>query len=276
MPICHIPETKVKCYLPALDKTHFLTVLDLSAIKHLAKENDMKLLGIISTRLVMERSDLLRDGRPRLMKNKYGQVTVFTTNKTALILRHGHHPQKHILPHIINHRANIKALKDMGVREIIGVNSTGSLKKSLRPGTVMIPDDFLTLTATPTIFHHCAVHITPRLSEDVRANIIRAAKNIHLNVKKKGTYWQTQGPRLETRAEIKMMARFADIVGMTMANEAVIAQELGLPFASICSVDNYGNGIADQPLSMKEILDGTRKNADLIIQILHSYLELFY
>jgi len=236
----------------------------------------MNLLGIISTQLVMERSDLLKDGRPRLMKNEFGRATVYLTPKTALILRHGHQPKKHILPHIINHRANLKALKDIGVREIVAVNSAGSLKKSLRPGTVIIPDDFLTLTATPTIFHHSTVHITPQLSEDVREKIIRAAENIHLNVKKNGTYWQTPGPRLETKAEIKMMARFADIVGMTMANEAVVAQELNLPYASVCSIDNYGNGIVAQPLSLDEILDGTRKNADKIIQILHSYLELFY
>ena len=236
----------------------------------------MNILGIISTKSVMERSDLLRDGRRRFMHNEFGQTTVFLTEKTALILRHGNDPRKYILPHAINYRANIQALKDIGVKEIVSINSTGSLKRSLRPGMIVIPDDFLTLTATPTVFQNRSVHITPALSEDVRAKIIKAAQRIDLKVKKKGTYWQTQGPRLETKAEIRMMAHFADMVGMTMANEAVIAQELETPYASACSIDNYGNGILNESLSMQEILDGTRKNADLMIQLLHRYLDLFY
>ena len=233
-----------------------------------------RLLGVISTKLVMERSDLLRDGKPKLMENEFGQATVFLTDKTALILRHGNDPQNHILPHLINHRANLKALKDIGVKEVVGINSTGSLKEDLCPGMIIIPDDFITLTATPTIFKNSTTHITPSLNEDVRQKIIKAAQSCDLEVVKEGIYWQTQGPRLETKAEIKMMANFADIVGMTMANEAVISQEMGIPFASVCSIDNFGNGLLSEPLSMEEILEGTRKNADLMIQLLHSYLQL--
>ena len=234
----------------------------------------MGLLGILSTRLVMERSDLLRKSTTKLMKNEFGQASVVLTDKIALILRHGNDPNNHILPHLINYRANLKALKDVGVTEIVGINSTGSLKKDLRPGMIVVPDDFITLTATPTIYQNSAVHITPSLNENVRQKIIKAAQNSDLKVVTQGTYWQTQGPRLETQSEIKMMAHFADIVGMTMANEAVIALELKIPFACACSIDNFGNGLLDEPLSMEEILDGTRKNTDLMIQLLHSYLKL--
>lgn len=236
----------------------------------------MEILGVISTKLIMDRSDLFQNSAVKKMKNEYGDAAVFITDKTAMVLRHGNDPQKHILPHLINYRANVKALKDIGVKEIVGINSTGSLKKNLRPGIIVIPDDFITLTATPTLFKNKSVHITPSLNEGVREKLIKAALKKKLKVIKKGTYWQTQGPRLETKAEIRMMTNFADIVGMTMANEAVIAQELEIPYASACSIDNYGNGILDEPLSMQEILDGTRKNADLMIQLLHGYLDLFY
>ena len=234
----------------------------------------MALIGVISTRLVMEKSDLLKKGKARPMKNEFGRTEVFLTDRIALILRHGNDPNNHILPHLINHRANLQALKDIGVTEIVGINSTGSLKKNLCPGMIVVPDDFITLTATPTIYQNSTVHITPSLNKKVRQKIIKAAKSCSLQVVEKGTYWQTQGPRLETKAEIKMMANFADIVGMTMANEAVIALELDLPYACACSIDNFGNGLLDEPLSMGEILDGTRKNADLMIQLLHSYLKL--
>ena len=235
----------------------------------------MERLGIISTGLMMADSDLLKKSTARAMKNEFGKADVFITDKTALILRHGNSPQNYILPHLINHRANIKALKDIGVTEIVGVNSTGSLKKRLRPGMIIVPDDFITLTATPTIHHKSAVHIVPSLNEEVRHRIIRAALDNKIKVGRKGTYWQTQGPRLETKVEIKMMARFADVVGMTMANEAVIAQELEIPYASVCSLDNFANGLLEKPLGIEEIREGTRKNAALMKKILQSYLKLF-
>jgi 5'-methylthioadenosine phosphorylase len=236
----------------------------------------MGLLGVISSTLIMERSDLLKKGEARPMKNKFGQASVFTSDRIALILRHGNDPKNHILPHLINHRANLQALKDIGVKEIVAINSTGSLKKDLCPGMIVIPDDFITLTATPTIYQNSTVHITPSLCEKVRQKLIQAAQSCNIHVVKKGTYWQTQGPRLETKAEIKMMANFADIVGMTMANEAVIALELDLSYACACSIDNFGNGLLEKPLSMEEILAGIRKNADAMIRLLESYLEISY
>jgi 5'-methylthioadenosine phosphorylase len=234
----------------------------------------MGLLGVISVAIVMERSELVKSSKLKPMKNKFGQTLVLLSDKIALILRHGNDPDSHILPHMINHAANLRALKDLGVTEVVGINSTGSLKKDLCPGMIVIPDDFITLTATPTIHENRALHITPSLNEKVRQKLIKAAKSCSLQVMEKGTYWQTQGPRLETKAEIKMMANFADIVGMTMANEAVIALELDMPYASACSIDNFGNGLLDEPLSMQEILTGISKNADLMIQLLHSYVKI--
>ena len=129
-------------------------------------------------------------------------------------------------------------------------------------------------TVTPTIHQNKAVHITPSLDEEVRQKLIRAARHGNIEAVAKGTYWQTPGPRLETKAEIKMMANFADVVGMTMASEAVIALELGMHYASACSIDNFGNGLIEKPLTMEEILIGTRKNADLMIRLIKSYLGI--
>ena len=236
----------------------------------------MDILGVISTKLVMDRSDLFKNSSVKSMENEFGQASVFITDKIALILRHGNDLENHILPHLINYRANLRALKDVGVSEIVGINSTGSLKKDLTPGMIVVPDDFITLTSTSSIYKNNAIHITPSLNEKVRQKIIRAAQNSGSQVIDKGTYWQTQGPRLETKSEIKMMTNYADIVGMTMANEAVIAMELDLPYASACSIDNFGNGLMEKPLTAKEIFEGTRKNADLMIHILKSYLKIFF
>jgi 5'-methylthioadenosine phosphorylase len=234
----------------------------------------MSLLGAISGTLVMDKSDLFQKSTPLLIKNEYGQAAMLMTDKIALVLRHGNNPGNYILPHLINHRANLQALKDLHVAEVIGINSTGSLKKDLYPGLIIIPDDFIAHTATPTIQQNKAVHITPSLNEEVRQKLIGAARRDNIEAVGKGTYWQTPGPRLETKAEIRMMANFADVVGMTMASEAVIALELGLPYASACSIDNFGNGLIEEPLNMDEILIGARKNADLMIRLLKSYLEM--
>ena len=234
----------------------------------------MGLLGVISGTIIMERSDLVNNSKFKLMKNEYGQALVLLSDKIALIIRHGNDLDSYILPHMINHAANLQALKDMGITEVVGINSTGSLKKDLRPGMIVIPDDFITLCATPTIHENRAVHITPSLNEKVRQKLISAAQNCKISAIEKGTYWQVPGPRLETKAEIKMMSNFADIVGMTMASEAVVALELDIPYASACSIDNFGNGLVEEYLSMEEIAAGTRKNADLIIRLLKSYIEL--
>ena len=234
----------------------------------------MGLLGVVSGTIIMERSDLVKNSKFKLMKNEFGQALVLLSDEIALILRHGNDQGSHILPHRINHAANLQALKDLGITEVVGINSTGSLKKDLCPEMIVIPDDFIMLTATPTIHENSAVHITPTLNEKVRQKLIKAAQNCKISVVEKGTYWQVPGPRLETKAEIKMMSTFADIVGMTMASEAVVALELDIPYASACSIDNFGNGLTQKPLSMKEITAGIRKNADLMISLLESYLKI--
>jgi 5'-methylthioadenosine phosphorylase len=161
----------------------------------------------------------------------------------------------------------------MGVSEIIGINSTGSLKRGLAPGSIVVPDDFISISVTPTIFSDRASHVVPSLSDKVREGLIAAASDCNIYVVGKGTYWQTTGPRLETKAEIRFMSKFADIVGMTMASEAILANEFGLPYASLCSVDNYGNGLTKVPLSEHDIKEGNRTNVRTAVKIITRYIE---
>ena len=234
----------------------------------------MARIGILSGTVMMERSDRIRKSKKQPIKNKFGEALAMENDDMVFILRHGYDPAEYVLPHLVNYHANLQAMIDLGVTEVIGINSTGSLKKDLPPGTIVIPDDFITLTATPTIHRNKAVHITPSLNEAVRQKLITAARKANIPVVNQGVYWQVTGPRLETRAEIRMMSSFADIVGMTMANEAVIALEMGLPYASACSIDNFGNGLVETPLSMEEIIAGTLKNAETMVQLLESYIRI--
>ncbi len=234
----------------------------------------MKRIGVLSGTTMMERSRLLHSCQPRTIQTPCGEVAAMIGNDIVFILRHGQNPDEYILPHLVNYQANLQALQSLSVTEVIGVNSTGSLKKELSPGTIIIPDDFITLAPTPSIHTNRAVHITPSLNESVRTKLIASAKQCKLPVVDRGVYWQVTGPRLETKAEIRMMANYADIVGMTMANEAVLALEMGLAYASVCSVDNYGNGLLNEPLSQEEIVAGARKNAEWITCLISRYLEV--
>jgi 5'-methylthioadenosine phosphorylase len=163
-------------------------------------------------------------------------------------------------------------MKDLEVKEIVGVNSTGSLKRRLKPGMLVIPDDYLMPTAGPSVAREKPLHIVPVLDADARRRWLDAARGCAVAVIDGGIYWQTAGPRLETRAEITMMSRFADLVGMTMASEAIVAQELEIPYASLCSVDNYAHGIVDKGLTIEKILRRARRSTETILRILTHYL----
>jgi len=231
------------------------------------------MLGIISGTICLRGKRTFQDFEQRIVKNEFGRALVLLSDAIAFIPRHGKDPENYILPHLINHQANLKALKNMGVKEVIGINSTGSLKMCLEPGMFVVPDDYIMPSGGPTIYSNKAVHITPTINEEIRRKLIEAARNCGIKVIDGGVYWQTTGPRLETRAEISMMAQFADLVGMTMASEAIIAKEMDLPYASLCSVDNYGHGLQEKQLTMEEITRQVYNNSEAVIKIVNIYIE---
>lgn len=233
----------------------------------------MEPLAIISGTIPLDKEGIFGNFTEREIDTEYGKALAFISDAVVFIPRHGHDPDHYILPHVINHQANMKALQNIGVKEVLGINSTGSLKKDLHPGMIVIPDDFIALTETPTAIYSKPLHITPVLSGDVRKRCMEAARDCKIDVVDGGVYWQTTGPRFETQAEIRLMSQFADLVGMTMASEAVIAQELGLSYASICSIDNYGHGLVEKALTLEEIVQNARSNTNTIMKILARYIE---
>jgi 5'-methylthioadenosine phosphorylase len=231
------------------------------------------MVGIISGTILLHRTGISEGLEERTVENEFGKALVLISDTIAYIPRHGNDPENYILPHRINHQANMKALKDLGVREVISINSSGSLKEHIQPGMLVVPNDFIMLTGGPTIFEKQASHITPLISETIRTKWIEAARDCGIDTINEGIYWQTQGPRFETRAEIRLMAQFADLVGMTMASEAIIAKEMKLPYASLCSVDNYAHGLIDKELTMDEIIYYARENTEAINTIVNRYIE---
>ncbi|KYH39663.1 MAG: 5'-methylthioadenosine phosphorylase [Candidatus Bathyarchaeota archaeon B63] len=170
--------------------------------------------------------------------------------RAAFLPRHGY---KHELPpHRINYRANIYGLYSIGVRRIFAMNAVGAVKPSLKVGDIIVPDDLIDFTKQRplTFFEDSSViHVdfTEPYCPELRGALIRAAGKEAEPIHERGVYACMEGPRDETRAEIRMLRRLGcDVVGMTAMPEAVLARELGVCYASLCYVTNMAAGIGDR------------------------------
>lgn len=203
------------------------------------------------------------------VKTPYGTVTVRKGDGVLFLQRHGDPPRP---PHRISHQANIAALRELGAGKILAINSVGSLKLSIKPGTLVVPDDFASPWHIETFFDDEMRFMIPAMDEAFAREVFAVCRERTKSIRMGGTYIQTIGPRLETRAEITMLKRFGDIVGMTLASEATLAIEYALPYASICSIDNYCHGITKVPLTMDEIHTNVSRNVKTIEDILDTFI----
>lgn len=188
-----------------------------------------------------------------------------------------------IPPHKVNYRANIRALKDCGVSGIIAINAVGGITPAMGPCVVAVPDQIIDYTwsrehtysdgTTDTVEH---VDFTGPYTESLRRRIIDAAASIHLPIQPRGTYGATQGPRLETSAEIARMQRDGcDVVGMTGMPEAALARELEIDYACIALVVNWAAGKTDEEITMEIIQQNLDSGMDKIRQLLEAVVKLY-
>jgi 5'-methylthioinosine phosphorylase len=182
--------------------------------------------------------------------------------RVAFLARHG---ELHTFaPHRINYRANIDALHELGVRRVIGVNAVGGIREDMAPRVLAIPDQLIDYT-TNRVASFCdadgesVLHIEfgEPYAESLRRALLGAADRAGVAVVNGGCYGATQGPRLETRAEIARMRRDGcDLVGMTGMPEAALARERGIDYACVAVVANWAAGCGpdpDAPISLEEI-----------------------
>ena len=175
------------------------------------------------------------------------------------LARHGN-PHT-IAPHKINYRANIWGLKHLGVEKIIAVAAVGGITPEMAPAHIAIPDQIIDYSHSrlQTFFedeNYPVTHIdfTYPYNRALRAAIIMAAAKADITISPIGTYGCTQGPRLETAAEIKRMEKDGcDLVGMTGMPEASLAKELDMDYAAISVIANWAAGKAAGEITMAEI-----------------------
>jgi 5'-methylthioadenosine phosphorylase len=215
------------------------------------------MLGIIGgTSLLFSR---LPDLEKKVIPTPYGNSEVLCGD-IAVLLRHQHNRP----PHRINFRSHLSALALAGVDRVVAIGSAGSLKREIPPGSLVIPTDYMSDAAIPSIHDHAIRHVHPGLSLDLAKKISEIVPEAMLG----GVYVQTRGPRIETVAEVAALARCADLVGMTLASEATLAIELGMEFAALCPVDNYANGLGEEGLSYELIVENANKYKDRMDRII--------
>ena len=182
-----------------------------------------------------------------------------------------------IPPHMVNYRANMWALKDLGVKYLIGMAAVGGITKKMQPTKIVIPDQIIDYTTgrASTFFSKNlqeVVHIdfTEPYCETLRQKLLQTAADISLDAVDGGTYAAMQGPRLETAAEINRLEQDGcDIVGMTGMPEAALAREAEICYAHCAIVVNWAAGRNDGPITMDDI----QKNLDVGMKYARSLLQ---
>lgn len=192
-----------------------------------------------------------------IQEGRLGSESVF------FLQRHG--SPRAIPPHLINYRANMSALKSLGVSDIVAINAVGGISPTMQPGRLVFPDQIIDYTwgrehtvDVDTERELMHIDFTQPYDKELRRGLLTTASLLDIPHEPAAVHAVTQGPRLETAAEIsRLAADGCDVVGMTGMPEAALARELGMGYAAVCMVVNPAAGLGDLPITldmMREIL----------------------
>jgi len=195
----------------------------------------------------------------------------------AFLPRHGRGHR--IPPHRINYRANIWAFKELGVTRVISVSAVGSLREDYRPGDFVCTDQFIDMTKNrvysfydgPVVAH---ISMADPFCPELRGTCLEAAREEGITLHERGTYICIEGPRFSTRAESRLWRHFgADIVGMTLVPEVVLAREARMCFLNIAMVTDY-DVWAEKPVTAQEVARVMAENVEKVKRLLYRLIPM--
>ena len=238
----------------------------ISAVKTIGR------LGLVGGRGFHSLRPWVEDGaRRRRAGGERGEVEILDAGGHVVLARHG--IDDYTPAHLVDHGRNLAALAAAGCDRVLAICSVGSLRPELEVGSFLCPLDFLSFGQVQAAFDDERGHVIPAF-DPVWRRLVLEAWNAAAGqpIREEGLYWQSPGPRFETAAEVRLIARHADVVGMTMASECVAACQLGLAYAAICVVDNLANGIAPEPLTKEQYEAGVAANRERLGAVLTALL----
>ncbi len=229
------------------------------------------MIGIIGGTGIYEIVQQGRDIDTRVVKTPYGsspEMSLFKLHDKNVVFMSRHAAGHAHPPHMVNYISNIYALKKMGVDRILATNAVGSLHESIKPGDFMVPHDFLDFTyqRKSTFYDDRTVHVdvTKPYCPQLRDILISSGQVIG-----DGVYVCTEGPRFETAAEVHMYRKLGGtVVGMTGLPEAVLARELEMCYASICTVSNFAASISPNKLTIDEVFEVIENKKENLIELI--------
>lgn len=223
--------------------------------------------------------DMLENASEIKIDTPYGETSdlittgTFCGRRAAFIPRHGR--QHTIPPHLINYRANIWALRELGAEIVFAVSAVGSLKEEMAPKNFVIPSQFLdftrtrkgSFTQTGRVIH---ISVADPMCPPLQKIVYEAVRGNNIPVHRDATYVCIEGPRFSTRAESRFFrSTGADIIGMTLVPECQLAREARMCYVSIATVTDY-DVWADRPVTAREVIDTLKANTKNIRKVLAS------
>jgi 5'-methylthioadenosine phosphorylase len=191
----------------------------------------------------------------------------------VFLQRHG--SDTYIRAHEIDHAANVRALAAAGCDRVLGLSSTGSLRIDWPVGTVVCPDDFYAPQVNPSLYDDGRSNTVPGFDPEWRAVVLDSWRaHAGTPIVDGGVYTQSCGPRFETPAEVRALARIGDLVGMTIAAECILTKEAGVAYAAVCVVDNLANGLDAAPLTMQQFAAAVAANQAALLRDLAQVLPV--
>jgi len=230
----------------------------------------MKVAFVSGTSIV--NSTLFSSWEVRTVETAFGPLTYKAKGEQILINRHGY--RFPLPPHAINYRANIRGIADLGFQDVVSLNSVGSLKRDLPPGTLVSCSDYVGLQQGPSTF----------FDTELRGGAAGIANNLipllisglapEFTIHPGKVYVQMRGPRFETKAEIRIIQQWGDVVGMTAASEADLCGEIGLRYNSLAIIDNYANGLEGTSVDFGNFKDAVKSNQQKVNRLFARMLEI--
>src|SRR5580692_10193288 len=217
-------------------------------------------------------STLFASWEVRTVETVFGPVSYKSRGDHALLNRHGYGFP--LPPHSINYRANIRALADLGFKDVVSLNSVGSLKPDIPPGSIVSCSDYVCLQQGPATFFDTELKgAAPAIANNLIPMLV-SGLSPEFEIPTGKVYVQMRGPRFETKAEIRIVSSWGDVIGMTAAHEADLCTEAGLSYNSLAVVDNYANGLEGTEIDFARFKDLVKTNQDRVNRLFTRMLEV--